>query len=132
MKSKGLKLSCVLVLVLLSCSNKKNTLLGTWQVSSTFYKATYQIIEDNGAIKAKVLYYDDDTTIYNYQEKQSYYLFKDLKEKQNRYVDATSGATDTKTRRGISIKIIHMDSLAVTSYVMGKPLTEIWIRSKNQ
>ncbi|MEW7290245.1 hypothetical protein [Aquimarina sp. 2304DJ70-9] len=122
--------SCMVIILLFSCSGKKNQLLGAWSLESNFYRATYEIVEDDGKIKAKVLYYNDDTTAYQYDGQTPQYLFSDLKEKENRYIDAVSGATNTETNYP-NIKVISQDSLEVTTYLVNKPLKEIWIRKIN-
>ncbi len=122
---------CMMIILLFSCSGRKNQLLGTWNLASKFYRATYEIVEDGGKLKAKVLYYNDDTTVYRYDEQTPQYLFSDLKEKENRYIDAVSGATNTKTNHP-NIKIISQDSLEVTTYLMNKPIQEIWVRKTNK
>lgn len=114
--------------VLLSCKDKKNELLGTWSVNSKFYKAICFITETEERIKGQVLYYNDDTTVYNYEEGTTKnYFFNNIKEQKNEFVDAISGATKTGEQQ-IKLKLRHKDTLEVTTYIVNKPLTETWIR----
>ncbi len=121
----------VILSILFSCDKKENPLIGTWKVDSKFYKATCNILEKDDYIKGLVLYYNDDTTIYKYEEgKPKNYFFKNLKEKEDGYVDAISGATQIKTaEETVKLKLISEDTLEVTTYIMNKPLKETWIRN---
>ena len=85
-----------ILIIAFSCAKKENPLLGKWKVDSKFYKATYHILESNDSVQGKVLYYNDDTTIIREVDGKDYYVFKNLKEKENVYVDAISGATKNK------------------------------------
>lgn len=118
-----------LIAVTLSCVADTSPLLGTWKVDSPFYRATYQIENHSGKCRAKVLYYNDDTTVYRYNDDDPWYQFTNLKSKKNEYVDAISGATKTG-KQSISIVPVHKDTLKVTSYILHKPLTETWFRIK--
>ncbi|WP_299552368.1 hypothetical protein [Seonamhaeicola sp.] len=111
-----------------SCSNGIKNLYGTWNVKSNHYKATYLILNENDSVKAKVLYYNDGTSIYKESEHKSYYVFENLKPKGALYVDAISGATIKDTNKNSSIRIIHKDTIEVTTYIMHRPLKETWKR----
>jgi len=119
----------LLLLIMCSCSKTPTVLLGQWKVESKYYQATYAIIEDNDSIKAKVLYYNDGTTIVREKDQKDYYVFKNLKYTNNRYVDAVSGATKVKEiQPSIELNPIHKDTLKITKYIRNKPLKEVWTR----
>ena len=124
----------LVILILSSCSNKGQELLGVWNADSKFYSATYKVYKDGGKLKAMALYYDDGTTHYKYikGKNNKMYLFENLKPKGNVYVDAVSGATKKATPEQLTIKVLDQDTLAVTSYIMHKPLTEKWFRKNNK
>ena len=113
------------------CTTAPKEILGIWQVQSNFYRATYKIEKQGKKLIGKVLYYNDDTTILNETGTDKDIFLSDLKYKDDVYVDAISGATNT-TEEGISIKIKHKDTLEVTSYIRHKPLVEIWTRKPAQ
>ena len=121
----------MVVIVLFSCTKKENPLVGTWKVSSKFYRATCKVFEEGNHIKGLVLYYNDDTTIYRYEEGQpKNYFFKNLIEKDNGYVDAVSGATKVESsNETVQLKLVSEDTLIVTTYIMHKPIKEIWIKN---
>ncbi|SIQ73677.1 hypothetical protein SAMN05421797_10318 [Maribacter ulvicola] len=122
----------MLLTIMFSCSKNTTELVGTWQVKSKYYKATYAIMEENDSIKAKVLYYNDGTTIIRKKDKKEYYVFENLKPSKNQYMDAVSGATTTNENKpNIALQPIHKDTLKVTTYIRNKPLNEIWIRINN-
>ncbi len=116
--------------LLLSCSDSMKPLYGKWDVQSDYYKATYLIFEEHDSVKGKVLYYNDNTSIYREGEEQDFYVFKDLKKEDGHYVDAISGATNT-AEKAISIQQKHQDTLEVITYIMRKPLLETWVRNNN-
>lgn len=126
MKFKVILLFAVLIF---GCSKKPQHLYGKWKLISSFYDATYNIIEQDDSIKAQILYYNDGTTQYAFDKKEPWYQFTNLKHKKNQYVDAIAGATKTGTQ-GISIESVHKDTLEVTSYILHKPLVEKWYRIK--
>ena len=123
----------ILLLVMISCTDKNQELLGVWNVESSFYSATYNILEEDGDLKALALYYDDGTTHFKYQEGKTkkMYLFENLKFKNHNYVDAISGATKKANPEQLTLKVLDKDTLSVTTYIMHKPLTEKWIRKNN-
>ncbi|WP_339756607.1 hypothetical protein [uncultured Winogradskyella sp.] len=125
-----MKLSLLLLIMSLSCTQKADVLLGTWRVQSPFYKATCKILEENDSIKGLVLYYNDDTTVYSYKEGEAKnYFFNNLKEKGGQYIDAISGATKTKSsNEKATLNLLSKDTLEITTYIMHKPLKEIWVR----
>lgn len=113
-----------------SCNESTNDIHGTWTVDSKFYRATCNITETNDAVKGQVLYYNDDTTVYTYNEGEAKnYFFNNIKVKNGGYVDAISGATKTGEQL-VTLKLRHKDTLDITRYVMNKPLKETWIRIK--
>lgn len=119
-----------MIAITFSCANNTPELLGTWKVVSNYYKGTFEILEQNDSIKAKVLYYNDDTTIIRASDKKEYYVFENLIAKNHVYVDAISGATKTKdAKANISIKPINKDTLEVTTYIYNRPLKELWVRT---
>ena len=118
------------LIVLCGCSHTTEELYGTWKVQSKYYRATYEIYMEHDSVKAKVLYYNDDTSIYRDGDTKEYYLFKNLKPDGKGYADAISGATITNNNKTIYIEPKHRDTLTVTHYIMHKPLNEIWVRNE--
>lgn len=116
-------------LFILSCNKDTKALLGTWKVDSKFYRATYNIVEVDGDLKAEVIYYNDDTTILRQNKDNPFYLFHNLNYKDDASIDAVSGATKTKSQP-IFLKLKHKDTLEVTTYFSTKPLKEIWIKTR--
>ncbi len=125
-----MKLYAYLFLLILfcRCSPTAEELYGTWNVKSNYYRATYRIYKEHDSVKGKVLYYNDDTSIYREGDTKEYYVFKNLKPDGKGYADALSGATVTDNSKTIYIEPKHPDTLSVTHYIMHKPLTEIWVR----
>jgi hypothetical protein len=120
---------CVVVFVSFSCEYPdKGILLGNWKVKSGFYKAGYQIVQQNDQLKCIVNYYDDGTTVFNRNQKPAQFVFHDLKWKKDAYVDVSSGAS--KLNQSMKLKFKSRDTLEVTSYVMQQALKEIWVRDK--
>lgn len=115
-------------IILTSCSTQiDKQIIGIWQVQSKFYKATYKIETQDNRLIGKVLYYNDGTTILYETGTDKDIFLKNLKYKNNSYIDAVSGATKT-TSESLIIKIKHKDTLEVTSYIRHQPLIEIWTR----
>lgn len=120
---------CVMGVILFSCEyTDKGILLGKWKVKSEFYKAGYQIIEQNNELKCFVNYYDDGTTVFNSKDKPAQFVFHDLKWKKGAFADVTSGAS--KLDQAMKLKLKSRDTLEVISYVLQTPLKEIWVRDK--
>ena len=129
---------------LITCTSKtplqqNNSITGVWQVESKFYAATYKIEQHQRSLQAQVLFYDDGTTRYQYQQGKKHFLFENLKRKKKSkkelYLDGNSGATKKegnthKISSKFKLKPISPDILEVTSYVMQQPLTEHWVRKK--
>ncbi len=128
MKRILLLLSCCLFIF---CAKKEHEIIGLWDVKSNYYRATYKIEFQNNRLVGKVIYYNDDTTVLKETKTDKDLFLFNLKQKSdNNYIDAVSGATKTNNQT-TSITIKHKDTLEVTSYIMKKPLTEIWIRNFN-
>ena len=111
------------------CTKTPKEILGVWNVQSKFYKATYKIEKENKKLVGKVIYYNDDTTILRETGTKKDIFLNDLKYKNDVFVDAISGATQTNSEN-LTIKIKHKDTLEVTSYIRHKPLVEIWTRKQ--
>ncbi len=121
----------IILLSILSCKEKESHLIGDWNLQSKFYSATYRIQQEGKKLNALILYHNDNTSVYKYDGNQSHFIFEGMKKKGNHYVDGASGATNkTNDSKNIEIKEKHSDTLEVTSYIMGKPLIEIWTRKK--
>lgn len=118
------------LIILIACQQRQDPLIGKWKVNSKFYYATYQILEDGNQLKGLVISYNDGTSKYHYDKEKPYYIFTGLKkENAQYYVNGVSGATTKNSEsKSIEIKRINNDSLEVTTFVMSKPLTEIWTR----
>lgn len=117
-----------LLLVLVSCSKTPKELIGTWQVSSPYYRATYAIEEQDKNIVGRIIYYNDDTYIYRETGTKKDLFLKDIQKKGALYIDAYSGATITK--KNLTMKLKGKDTLEVTSYIKNKPLKEFWIKKR--
>lgn len=119
-----------LLIFLIGCSTQiDERILGIWNVQSSFYKATYKIEKQANKLVGKVIYYNDDTTIIRETGTDKDIFLNNLTYKDDTFVDAISGATQTNSDN-LKIKIKHKDTLEVTSYIMHKPLIEIWVRKQ--
>ena len=106
-------------------------MIGIWKVDSKFYKATCEILEENDTVKGVVLYYNDNTTKYKHEVgAPKSYFFNDIKEKNGTYIDAISGATKIENNnKTATLHLLSKDTLEITTYIMNKPLKEIWTRN---
>lgn len=117
------------VSMLIACSTN-DRINGYWTVKSTFYKATYLIGQFNHQKGALIVSYNDGTTAYTKETRPNQYVFKNLIKKEEGYVDAISGATKTTSNKPLDhLQLIHEDTLEVITYLFGKPLKELWIRT---
>jgi hypothetical protein len=128
-------ISFLVVSIFYSCTQEPIPLLGKWKTNSVHYSATYQIEQNEGEneLQVLILSYNDGTTTYKYEGEKPQYLCTNLhKENNNLYVDGTSGATKKEgVKHKYEIALINADSLRVTSYLLKKPLTEIWIKAQH-
>ncbi len=121
----------LLSIFMFSCSSRQDSIIGEWKVNSRFYQAVYQIVEENDALSGVVLYYNDGTTKYKYDGLKRRYAFTGLKKDKDQYVDGITGATTKmEAPKSVEIKKRGRDTLEMTSYIMEKPLVEIWTRNK--
>jgi len=119
---------------IISCNSSTNVLIGKWQVESPFYKAIYQIVKKDGRLKTQILFYDDDTYRYRFNGKKEKYLFQNIQQNEEAFVDMVSGATKQSDQSKLpKLILVHQDTLSVTTYQMRKPITETWVRiNQNQ
>jgi len=129
---KYIQLILLGVFIMMTACKSSNdfAITGKWHLKSAFYKASYKIFNEENELKAYLLSYDDGTSVYTYCGKKKHFLFQSLKKKKGRLVDATSGASQQENPK-ISLELLHTDTLLVTTYLMNKPLKEIWIRNNN-
>lgn len=120
----------LLILTIISCKHDYTAIQGVWRVDSPFYKATYQINEHDGKQKCAVINYNDGTSKYSNDSAKPYFLYKNIKYSKNQYVevDGMSGATVKAGQT--EFRLLHKDTLQVTTYLHKKPLKEQWIRQK--
>ena len=119
----------VLVSLAVGCCSTEDTLSGVWTVNDPFFTATYLVEKSGRAYNGIVLAYNDGTTRYQHQGKETHYVFTNVKAHEGQYVDGISGATPKADHVArFSIQPIHPDTLAVTTYVIGRPLVETWAR----
>lgn len=112
----------------ISCSKSfDNRILGEWKTNSKFYKATYKFEKISKNIVGKLLYYNDGTTVLQETGTKKDIFIENLDYKDNVFVDAVSGATQT-TSQNYQIKVKHQDTLEVTTYIRNRPLIETWTR----
>ncbi|WP_299628228.1 hypothetical protein [uncultured Tenacibaculum sp.] len=120
----------IITIILTACSTKiDQRVFGIWKTNSNYYKATYKIEKVNKKIIGKLLYYNDGTTVLHETKTKKDIFIKDLKYKNQCYVDAVSGATKTATQN-YKIKVKHNDTLEVTTYIRNTPLIETWTRKQ--
>lgn len=119
---------------IISCNSSTNVLIGKWQVESPFYKAIYQIVKKDGKLKTQILFYDDDTYCYRFNGKKEKYLFQNIQQNDEAFVDMVSGATKPSDQSKLpKLILVHQDTLSVITYQMRKPITETWVRiNQNQ
>lgn len=117
----------LLFLLILSCKETMNQqIFGLWKIQNRFYEATYHITEEDGMVVARVMKYDDGTTKYLWDDDNPKYLFRNLQQKGEMFVDAVSGATKTDSNPTIEIEIWQIDSLRTTIYSNHHPRYELW------
>lgn len=122
-------LICISILIIFSCRDTGKDLVGTWKVHSQFYQSTCQIYQEGRAVKGQILSYHDGTSTYKYDGTDKRFLFENLRSKDSVYVDGMSGATvKSETPQMLSIRQKSKDSLLVTTYIMNRPLTELWTK----
>lgn len=126
------KISLLLLLLVASCADTKDPLEGEWEVRSRFFKARYEILKEDNQLKALVLFYDDGTTVYNYDGTKRHYAYQNLRKKEDIYVDVVSGATKHKESDTMTdhIRMIGNDSLQMITYMMNKPIIDVWVRKQ--
>ena len=118
----------IVIIFFLSCSKPfDNRLLGIWKTNSKFYRATYKFEKVNHNIIGKLLYYNDGTTILHETGTTKDIFIKNLRYDDHLFIDAVSGATQT-TSRNYEIKVMHTDTLEVTTFMHNKPSIETWTR----
>lgn len=108
-------------------------LLGEWQVDNGWYRAVYEIVEEEGTLKCRVRYYHDGTSTYVWDAQQPRYLFERLQQPDpdtTIWVDAVSGATARSGGKQVEIALLPPDTLLVTLFVNGHPMPERWVRKK--
>lgn len=120
------------IFLIVGCSTAiDSSILGKWRVEDNFHKAIYQIVEQDGALRGEVVFYDDGTTLIDKNSKETHYVFQGLKRDDDRYVDAISGATakggESPT---VELKLIAKDTLEVINYIHQKAVKQIWTRIK--
>ena len=117
-------------MVIYSCQQTNDNIVGDWVVQSRFYQARYQIFEDAGQWNALVLHYDDGTTRYKYDGIEKRFAFTGLKKYKTVYVDGLSGATKSAETQQKTIEISKKskDTIEVTTYSLNKPIVELWVR----
>lgn len=120
---------CLLVIANVGCSKGPDPIVGDWTVDSKFYRATCRIEANGDVFDAWFLDYDDGTTSFEGREIAKRYYFKNLKSSQNRYIDGMSGATNTSgSQSDFTLKLIHKDTLIITTNIMNQVSDELWIR----
>lgn len=126
------KLAILLLLFAVSCKDTIDPLEGEWEVRSRFFKARYEILREDDQLKGLVLFYDDGTTKYRYDGTKRHYAYQNLVKKDSVYVDAVSGATQVKEDHKMidHIKMIGNDTLEMVSYMMNKPIVDVWVRKQ--
>ena len=128
---KKILISLIVITIIFSCSEKVDEkIIGNWTVESRFYQATYLITSLGGNTVGKVMNYDDGTTRYRWEGQNPKYIFKNLKSKKGRLVDAVSGATTKNSKPNLEIKVMHEDTLNVITYFKNHSISEKWIRKK--
>jgi len=116
------------MLILTACGGASDdVLLGTWQAQDKYYTGLYQIIDQDGELFGKVLYYDDGTTLYEFDIAKPKYIFEGLAYYKGVFVDAEARTTH---KPSITLKVLHPDTLEVKLFVNYQPSTEIWVRKK--
>lgn len=119
------------ILVLASCgSYVDERIFGEWQSISKFHHIDYQIIKEEGKIKAKILSYNDGTTTYEWSLENPKYAFQNLKQEGDILVDAISGATSKELKKNMSVEVLNIDTLNIITYINNHPVPELWVRKK--
>ncbi len=118
-----------LVLILTSCGQDAERLLGDWKVNSQYYKATYQFAEEEGEIIAKVLYYNDGTSKYHWNKREPWLLSSKIEQDKPFFVDASTGATQQISQ--IKFQLLAKDSLEMSMTAFNGVSKEIWTKVEN-
>ena len=125
---KQMMLWGIILLVFTACTQDLSQIEGRWQVKNRFYSAVYDIFQEGDAAKARILYYNDGTTIIKAHDSLApRFLLHNIQKQDELYVDALSGATHTSEPM-VTISVKHLDTLEVTMRILNQPLTEIWTR----
>lgn len=105
-----------------SCSSTTDSILGIWETKSKYYDGTYKITKAENLFVGTVLNYDDGVRKYTYDIHNKEYVFKNVSKVDGKYTNSLM--------KSDFIELIQIDEnkLKVTTHVLGKPLTEFWIR----
>lgn len=114
---------CVL-LMFMSCSESPPTIEGVWNVRSEYYNAQYKITVDDGEYTGTVISYDDGTRKYSYDVHNKSYVFKQVTLNNGYFTN------ELNTSDPIYISQVNRNTLQVSSYILGKRLTEQWLRKE--
>ena len=106
----------LIALALAGCKADPPTIEGGWTVSSKFYKANYEIKPEEGRLVGVIMDYDDDTYRYHHNANKPRYVFTNLVQEGEYFVDASQSGPGRghRPRRPDSVKMIEVDTLVVT------------------
>jgi|GEM_PF-2358536 len=96
---------------------------GDWKVLSNHHNAKYRVESDGKALNAFVLKYNDGTTRYTFDTKDTHFVFKRIST-----IDATTGATVTGDGNSTSLQSPDMDTLILQTTSNNTTTTEILYR----
>lgn len=117
----------VTVLMLCACSNHHDELLGTWALDSKHYSATYVVEEVNDDLAMWVLYYDDGTTRYKWENGEKQFAYKSLQYSDGIFFDGSTGATQ-KGDKAHQLSLKSPDTLIIQKPEWKEIREEVWLK----
>ena len=132
--------------VFCSCNTGGNDIIGEWDLKSKYLRSKYKFEKKDGKTIARLLYYNDDTTILRdakgtndkyvvfknikYKGDHVFYEVKEKKVSEEKKTDAVSGETKKMEKGQPSFELKHKDTMEMKTFVGSKPLVQLWIRTK--
>ena len=81
-----------MLLLLTSCVNHHDNVIGKWHSSASSFNAVYEIFSGEEGLDCKVVSYHDGTSSYASTRNAPIYLFKSANKRNGVYLDGTTGA----------------------------------------
>lgn len=127
---KSIVVFLFLSIILTSCAQNHDNIIGVWNVKTDYYQAVYEIVENEKTFYGKIHYYNDGTNEVKEDDGKDNYFLTGIEKKGKQYKNGKMYLPDGSYYE-VVFTLKDANTLELKMTFQGEPYKEVWQRKSN-